>query len=183
MFYMEILLLFGFILGIIFFVFSSAYSAIPFFPTNNKDLKKVIEALKLEKDQVIVDLGAGTGTVIFAAATEAHKKGLNTAFVAIDINFVLVMYMLIKAQFHPHKEHIKILRGDLFRMDYEKIVASYKKITYYIYVSPWFTDTLAEIIEHTGKPGRLVSYFYPVKKLKPIEKDSSGQHDIYVYKV
>lgn len=180
---MEILLLLAFLTGVVFFMFSSAYSAIPFFPTNKKDLEKVVDSLKMQNDHIVVDLGAGTGTVIFEAAQEAHKKGLNTAFVAVDINFFLVLWMLMRAQFHPHKEHIKILRGDLFRMDYEKIVEGYKRITYYMYVSPWFTDTLADIIKQTGKSGHLISYYYPVKKLKPAKTLTDGEHDIYIYKV
>ena len=59
-------------------------------------MKQIIQGLDLKNDQIIIDLGAGTGTVIFAAAHEAHKRGLNTHFVAIEINFILTAIMHIK---------------------------------------------------------------------------------------
>ncbi|QQS43330.1 hypothetical protein IPM65_04165 [Candidatus Roizmanbacteria bacterium] len=179
---MEFVILFAVIAGIVFFVFSSAYSSIPFLPTHSRDLTTVIKKLNLKKDQVIIDLGAGSGTVIFAAATEAHKKGLNTEFIAIDINFLLVIFMWMRSWFHPHRNHITVLQGDLFKMDYERMIEPYQNILFYMYVSPWVTDTLAELIQETKKPVSLLSYRYPVKKMKPIET-AGGEHKLYSYEI
>lgn len=179
---MEFVILFAVVAGIVFFIFSSAYSSIPFLPTNSRDLTAVIKKLNLQRDQVVIDLGAGTGTVIFAAASEAHKKGLNTEFIAIDINFLLVILMWIRSWLHPHRDHITVLQGDLFKMDYERMIAPYQRIMFYMYVSPWVTDTFAELIRDTKRKSSLVSYRYPVKKMKP-EDMIEGKHNIYTYKI
>ncbi len=84
---MEIIILLGVIFGIIYFAFSSTFSPIPFFPTNRKDIPLIIDAMNLSNNQIVFDLGAGSGRVIFAAARKAHELGLDTKFVAIDINW------------------------------------------------------------------------------------------------
>jgi len=127
-------------------------------------------------------MGAGSGTVIFAAASEAHKKGLSTEFIAIDINFLLVIFMWVRAWFHPHRNHITVMQGDLFKMDYERMIEPYQNILFYMYVSPWVTDRLAELIQDTKKDCTLISYRYPVKKMKP-EEITGGEHKLYSYKL
>lgn len=52
-------------------------SFVPFFPTNSKDLPMIVEMILNQKSRIknlksiVIDLGAGTGTVIFPAAREA----------------------------------------------------------------------------------------------------------------
>ncbi len=179
---MELVILFAVIAGIVIFVFSAAYSSIPFLPTHSRDLETVVKKLYLKKDQVVIDLGAGTGTVIFAAASEAHKKGLNTEFIAIDINFMLVIFMWIRSWFHPHGKHITVMQGDLFKMDYERMIEPYHNIVFYMYVSPWVTDTFADLIKETKRQASLHSYRYPVKRMKPAET-TGGEHKLYSYKI
>lgn len=143
----------------------------------------IIEALDLQNDQIIVDLGAGTGTVIFAAALAASKKNKDTHFVAVEINFILTTIMHIKRLFHPNKQHIQIVTADLFKYDYTQLVSKgYSQTTYYMYVSPWFTDQMANIVKDTGKNVHFVTYFYPIKKMKEIKK-LAGLHTTFIYKV
>jgi hypothetical protein len=75
------------IVNIIYFL-SRRLSPIPYFPTNKKDLSLIVATLLsnslLDKNKssnqiqdtsnIIIDLGAGTGTVIFPAALEAYKR-------------------------------------------------------------------------------------------------------------
>ena len=179
---MELVLLFAVVAGIVIFVFSSAYSSIPFLPTHSRDLATVVKKFNLKNDQVVVDLGAGTGTGICAAASEAHTKGLNTEFIAIDINFMLVIFMWIRSWFHPHSKHITVMQGDLFKMDYERMIEPYRNVVFYMYVSPWVTDTFAELIKETKRHTSLLSYRYPVKRMKPVET-TGGEHKLYSYKL
>jgi len=179
---MEIAIILIVLFGAIIYTFSSAISEIPFFPTNNKDLPKIIHAMKLKNDQTVVDLGAGTGTVIFAAALDAHHKGLNTTFVAIDINITLVAWMYVLRLFHPNRARITIILGDLFKTDYRKLMESCTYPLFYLYVSPWLTDKLGAIIQKAKLNGRVVSYYYPMEKHTPLET-INGLHKIYVYKI
>lgn len=146
-------------------------------------MSQIIEGLNLRNDQIIIDLGAGTGTVIFAAAKEASEKGLNTQFVAIEINFILTAIMHIKNFFHPHKKHIQIITADLFKYDYNNLMTKdYTQTTYYMYVSPWFTDQMAEMVKNIGNQVRFVTYFYPIKNMKEYKK-IEGLHTTFIYTV
>ena len=92
-FHFMVYIIFPLILLIFFYFFSSKVSPIPYFPTNKADLDKIIKALDMKKNGVILDLGAGDGTIIFAAATKAYQDKLNTYFIAIDINPILIAFM------------------------------------------------------------------------------------------
>ncbi len=171
------------ICGLIYLAFSSKISAIPFFPSNSNDLPAIIEALDMRDDNIVYDLGAGTGTVIFAAASEAKKKGLDTTFVALDINFILIGIMMLRKLFHPNSKNIRIVMGDLFKYDYAAETDNYKHVTYYMYVSPWFTDPMAKLIKDTKRNSHIVSYYYPIKKELKEKKHITRNHDIYIYEV
>lgn len=180
---------FAIILGIIFYFFSSNVSPIPYFPTNNKDLKKIIDGMDLQNNQVIFDLGAGCGTVIFAAADTAHAKGLNTHFVAVDINVILTAAMWIRKQFHAHKKYIHIVHRDMFLIPYGKLIRQWVRkpvkagqVVFYIYISPWFTAPVWEMVKHLSIPARIVSYFYPVEGAEE-QKKIPGVHTIYLYEI
>lgn len=169
------------ILLIIFYFFSSKVSPIPYFPTNKADLNKIIMALDMKKDGAVIDLGAGDGTIIFAAATKAYQDNLNTQFFAIDVNPILIAYMWIRRLFHPNKINIKLILGDMFKIDYATLLKKYSPRVFYIYISPWFTKATAQMIHDQKLNARIVSYFYPIENKKEDEK-IKGIHDIYIYK-
>ncbi len=181
-FHMEIFILLGVVFGIIYFTFSSTFSPIPFFPTNRKDIPKIIDAMNLSNNQIVFDLGAGSGRVIFAAARKAQELGLDTQFVAIDINFVLGFYMQFRRMFHPNAKNIQIVAADLFKYDYKKAMKKYENAVFYMYVSPWYTDPMTQVILDTNHPASIVSYYYPVKMLRARAR-IEGENDLFTYKV
>ena len=165
-----------------FFIFPQL-SIIPYFPTNNKDLKKIKKILSLKNNQIITDLGAGDGVIIFKAAEEAYKHNLNTKFIAIEINPILICALYIRRLFHSNKENIQIRRGDIFKMNYKNEFGhSSQDLTFYIYISPWLITGLVKKIKKVGKPFSLVSYMYPLKNCKP-EKIVAGVHKRYYYSI
>ncbi|MDP4011469.1 MAG: class I SAM-dependent methyltransferase [Candidatus Roizmanbacteria bacterium] len=169
------------ILLIIFYFFSSKVSPIPYFPTNKSDLDMIVKALNMKKEGVVIDLGAGDGTVIFAAAQKAHELGLNTRFYAIDINPILITYMWIQRLFHVNSSHITLILGDMFKIDYISLLQPFSSSVFYIYISPWFTAATAQMIHDQKLKSRIVSYFYPVQDKKEDQK-IKGVHDVYIYK-
>ncbi|MBI4226417.1 hypothetical protein HY612_04880, partial [Candidatus Roizmanbacteria bacterium] len=115
------LLLFIILLGVILIFSSKRFSPIPYFPTQKIDLPLIIKSLYLKSDQLIVDLGAGDGIVIFEAAKEAYKKKLNTEFLAVEINPILILLLRLRRYFHPNKKSIKILKADIFNMNFKNL--------------------------------------------------------------
>ncbi len=188
------LIIIYFILGIlllIIFLFSSkTLSPIPYFPSNKKDLPLIINALNLKNNQVVFDLGAGDGIVIFEAAKKAYEKNLNTQFFAVEINPILLLIMHIKRLFHPNKKNIKIIYDDIFKINIKKLLTFEFSpplakgrgpfLTFYLYISPWYMNKVIKNLNSKIKNFYVVSYFYPlpIKKAKKIFK---GKNKIYVY--
>src|SRR5687767_4357361 len=123
-------------------------SPIPYFPSNKKDFNKIIAALNLKNKQKIIDLGAGDGVVIFEAAQEAYEKKLDTQFVAVEINPVLLLIMHVRRFFHKNKKNILILKHDLFTF---KTKNDSQEIVFYLYVSPWFLEKIFKHLKSTVK--------------------------------
>lgn len=177
-------------------------SPIPYFPTNKKDVSLIVKLFRLTNNQIVFDLGAGDGAVIFAAAKEAFKKNLNTTFIAVEINPVLVLILHIKKLFNPNKKNIKIILGDLFKMNLrhpersEGSIANARfsktnseilrfaqndKASFYLYVSPWLLEKITKKIINEIPKARIISYMYPVKSLKRKEKIIRGENIIFFY--
>jgi len=168
------------------YFFSSKVSPIPYYPTNSKDIDKIISEMDLKKAKMLIDLGAGDGTVVFAAADQAHKLGLETIFVAVDVNPILAWIMQIRKAFHPHKKYIIILNTDMYLYSFKDLINKYvpsqknNKIVFYIYISPVYIPRTFEMIKKLKKPTRIVSYFYPIHEAKP-KKTTAGIHEIFTY--
>jgi len=170
------------------FLFSSPrLSPIPYFPTNKKDIPLIIKAFELKNNQTIIDLGAGDGIVIFEAAKNSFLQKLNTEFVAIEINPILILVLHLRRFFHPNRKNIKIIWGDMFRTDLKdqrskiKVTTQNSKfITFYIYISPWLIEKLIKNLKLKIKNFHVVSYFYEIKNRKP-KKILSGQHKVFIY--
>lgn len=170
-----IILIFGVII-----VFSfPQFSPIPYFPTNKKDLHLVIEALNLKNDQIIYDLGAGDGEIIFEAARQSLEKNVNTEFVAVDINPVLCLIMWIRKAFHPNKKNIHIIWKDLFKTHFENEQKKY--VTVFLYVSPWFIEKILSHVQKSIIIHSVVSYYYAVSSLRRRQKETKGIHSVFSY--
>jgi 16S rRNA A1518/A1519 N6-dimethyltransferase RsmA/KsgA/DIM1 with predicted DNA glycosylase/AP lyase activity len=179
------------ILIILFFVVLILFSfpqlsPIPYFPSNPKDIKLIVEALDLKNDQVVVDLGAGDGIVIFKAAKEAFNRNVNTLFVAVETNPVLLGILYVRWFFHKNKKNIKIVWKDMFKANYKKIIASMNKShstlspTFYLYISPWLIPQAIEQVKRTVQSFRTVSYLYEVPSMRP-KTVLEGVHKVFVY--
>lgn len=159
----------------------SGFSPIPYFPTNHKDLDLIIKTFKLKNNQIIYDLGAGSGTVILEAAKYAKQKNLNTQFIAIEINPILVLILNLKKLLHVNRENIKIIWADLFKYKFEMPNPQFNNVTIYLYASPWLLEKIIKHVQTQFQRFSAVSYMYPIKSLKKKEKVVSGENKIFVY--
>lgn len=158
------------------------FSPIPYFPSNGKDIPLIIKALQIQNNQTIIDLGAGDGIVILKSATEAFQNKLNTQFIAVEINPILLLILYIRRLFHPNRKNIQIVNADMFSMNYSLLTRVQRLTTFYIYISPWFIEKTVANISKQVKKFNLVSYFYQVKCLpKHKEVTKEGVHKIFRY--
>ncbi len=160
------------------------FSPIPYFPTNNKDLLLIIKALNLKNNQTVFDLGAGDGAVIFEAANEAFKRKLNTQFVAVEINPVLLVILFLRRLLNPNRENIKIVFANMFNVDYKKLLTfNFSLFTFYLYISPWHLEKTVANIKRQFKHFSVVSYMYEIKSLKLAKKMKGKKHPTFVYNI
>ncbi len=139
----------------------------------------------MKNNQTIIDLGAGGGWVIFEAAKTAHQEKLNTQFIAVEINPILIVALHLKRLLHKNKRNIKIVRIDIFSCDYQKLVNpsardSVNSLIFYLYVSPWFLPKIISQIKKSLKTFAAVTYFYKIKGEKYKQK-ITGINNLYLY--
>jgi len=160
------------------------FSPIPYFPSNKKDMSLILPALQLKNKQTVIDLGAGDGIVIFKAADIAYHKALDTRFIAVEINPVLLLILSLRRLFHPNRKNIYIVKADMFEIDYSLYVSkSNSFVTFYIYISPWYIEKTILNIKKQYRQFDVVSYFYQVKCLsRHAEKMKEGIHKLYSYR-
>ena len=183
MFYIYFILIV--ILGVIILFSFPQFSPIPYFPSNMKDRENILKALSLEKDQTVIDLGAGDGVVVFEAAYESWRRKLNTKFITLEINPVLIGILWAKWLLHPNRKNIRIVWGDMFKIDYLSLPRLYPRndmnITFYLYISPWLIEKVISRIQKQLPGSLFISYYYPIKSLKKKEKVLKGVHNTYYY--
>jgi 16S rRNA A1518/A1519 N6-dimethyltransferase RsmA/KsgA/DIM1 with predicted DNA glycosylase/AP lyase activity len=151
----------------------------------------IIKALSLKNYQTVIDLGAGDGIVIFKASSEALMKKLNTKFIAVEINPILILIIHFRRLFHPNRKNIKIIRDDIFRINIKNQISKIKttnqklktknSVTIYLYISPWFLEKTVSNIKKQAPKFSVVSYMYPIKSLKSREKTIQGKNKIFIY--
>lgn len=177
---MVYLILF-FLVAIIFLFSSKRFSPIPYFPSQFVDIPIIVNALKLKSNQTVIDLGAGDGIVIFSAAQQSYKQRLNTKFVAVEINPILILILHLRRLFHPNKKNIKIIRDNIFSMNYSHLIIDNCQLMIYLYISPWYLEKTISNVKKQISNFSTVSYMYPVKSLKKKERFIQGKNKIFIY--
>jgi len=168
---------------IIIVIFSSkTLSPIPYFPSQPVDIPLIIKALNLKNNQTVIDLGAGDGIVIFEAAKSSFQKKLNTKFIAVEINPILILILHIRRLFHPNRKNITIAHDNIFKMNfYQLTMKQWNNVTIYLYISPWYLEKTISNISRQLPMFSIVSYMYAVKSLKKKEKIIQGKNKIFIY--
>ncbi len=158
-------------------------SPVPYFPSNHKDIDLIIKEMKLTDSDTVVDLGAGDGVVIFRAASYAYAQRLNTKFIAIEINPILIVVMQIICLLHRNRKNILIKKFDMFNEPLDTLPIATRSALFYMYLSPRYLPALAKKIAHLKMKRRIVTYFYSIDGLKANLTNTSGIHSISVYQM
>jgi 16S rRNA A1518/A1519 N6-dimethyltransferase RsmA/KsgA/DIM1 with predicted DNA glycosylase/AP lyase activity len=170
-------------LGVVFSVFifflSPKLSPIPYFPTLNRDIKLVDRALNLKPNDVLFDLGAGDGKMLWRYARPGVKV------IGVEINPYLWLYMFVRRLFHPHRQQIEIRYQNLFQTS----LTSATKI--YLFVGPYLMERIIKYILKNKQQtlSRIVSYRYDFKTLTGKElapkgsklKTIKGEQNVYLW--
>jgi len=150
---------------------------VPYLPTPDEVVDKMLELAKVTKNDVVFDLGCGDGRIVVAAAKKYGAKG-----VGIDLNPERVKDSLRNVKKNKVEKLVDIREGDALK------VADLDKATVItLYLLPEFNEKLMPILKKQCKPGtRIVSHDFGIGNWKPLKelqvKDSDGDdHDLYLW--
>jgi precorrin-6B methylase 2 len=137
---------------------------------------KMLELVKVTKDDLLYDMGCGDGRIVVAAA---KKYGCRA--VGFDINPVRVRESLENVRRNGVQDLVKIERKDIFKVDLSKA----NVIT--LYLLPEMNVRLIPQLEELKRGSRIVAHDYDIEGVKPdksltmMSKEDAVDHYIYVY--
>lgn len=151
---------------------------VPFVPTPEVVVDKMLELGKVDKKDVLYDLGSGDGRIVITAAKRFGTRGMG-----VDIDPQRIKEAKENAQEAGVTDLVSFKQGDLFQTDLSKATV----VT--LYLLPDVNLRLRPKLLEELKPGtRVVSHNYHMGDWKPeqtVTVTSSGnrQHTVYVWTV
>jgi cyclopropane fatty-acyl-phospholipid synthase-like methyltransferase len=152
----------------------------PYYPTPISIVEAMLDAAKLQPDELLVDLGSGDGRIVLLAARDFGARA-----VGYELEDNLVKSSRRQIQEMRLEDKAEIRQQDLFTAE----LGDADVVT--VYLLPRAMKTLEPILEKSLKKGaRVISHDFTFPTWKPdetIQSDDAQEldglpHTIYVYK-
>jgi predicted RNA methylase len=170
----ELILLAGLCIGLAvaaaYFVFASFVFGAGYQPTPRRVVETMLGKAEVGADDVVYDLGAGTGAIVFRAARERGAR-----VVGVEVEPVRIAILLLRRRFGGPKDRVTIHWGNLFDLDFRPatVVA--------VFLWPAAMERLRPLLEAQLRPGsRIVSHWHAVPGWEPVEYDAGNR--VYLYR-
>ena len=148
---------------------------VPYVPTPEPVVEKMIELAKVTKDDVAYDFGCGDGRLVIAAAKAGAKQGLG-----VDIDPERIKEANENAKTAGVTDKVKFVEADLFTMDFKDATV----LT--MYLLPSVNMKLRPKILDEMKPGsRIVSHAFDMEDWEPEQEVTvePGGQTVYMWTV
>lgn len=144
-----------------------------YFPLPKNTIRKMLKLARVNKNDIVYDLGSGDGRVLIIAAKEFGVKK------AVGIERSLILYWISKflVKLNKLEDRVKIIRNDFFKENISEATV----ITLYLNWKPM--RKLEEKILKECKNVRIVSAAHRFPNLKPKKKIKTGHFYCYLYEV
>lgn len=141
----------------------------PWWRTNKKVARAMCRLAKIEKDDIVYDLGSGDGTALIVAAKEFGAKG-----VGIEIDPLRAFIATLMIYINKVSQKITIKRRNFFDVDISEASVVF------VYLVPKALNRLLPKFKKELKKGtRIVSYRYEISL--PLKKyDKENEIRLYV---
>lgn len=149
-------------------------SAAPWLPTKAKDRNHLLESLKLEPGQKVIDLGCGDGSMLFAVA----RKFPEVECVGYDISLLPLLFAWGRKLLKPKAyKNVHIYFGNLFKQS----VANFDLV--FVFLLPKSYPRLVEMLKYYLKDdARVIVEAWPLPHITPVETlKSEGCLPIFIY--
>ena len=140
-------------------------SAAPYVPTRKKDVARFLKLAKIEKGEIVYDLGCGDGRLLAAAAKEGAR--------AIGYEMSLLNYLFCLF----FRRGIKLKLQDFFKGDF------HDADVVYMFLSQKAHNKMGKILTPQMKKGsRIICYVWPIEGMaaEMVDKEA-GRPSMYVY--
>jgi precorrin-6B methylase 2 len=133
---------------------------VPFVPTPQPVVDKMLEMAKVKKDDILYDLGSGDGRIVITAAKRYGAHG-----VGIDLNPVRIAEAQGNAKKAGVVDKVKFINGDLFKADMSDATV----VTLYL-LSSVNRDLRPQLWKQLKVGTRVVSHAFDMGEEWPPEK-------------
>jgi SAM-dependent methyltransferase len=147
---------------------------VPYVPTPQPVVNKMLDLAKVKKGDVVYDLGCGDGRIVITAVKERGARG-----VGIDLNPQRIAEAKINAKEAKVADKVKFEVGDLFKADFSEATV----VT--LYLLPSVNAKLRPQLWRQLKVGtRVVSHAFDMGPEWPPEKtESVGGSTVYYWTI
>jgi len=146
---------------------------VPFVPTPEKVVERMLDIAQVGPNDVVYDLGSGDGRIVIAAAKKHGARG-----VGIDIDPERIREARANARSAGVSSRVEFREGDLFKADLSQatVVTLYLLSSVNLQLRP---KLLSEL-----KPGtRIVSHAFDMGDWKPLRTEKVGSSTVYYWVV
>jgi ubiquinone/menaquinone biosynthesis C-methylase UbiE len=168
---MRRLLLFFTLAG--FFLPPALARDVPYVPTPEQVVERMLEVANVGPNDLVYDLGSGDGRIVIAAAKKHGARG-----VGIDIDPDRIREARANARSAGVSDRVEFREGDLFKTDLSQasVVTLYLLSSVNLQLRP---KLLSEL-----KPGtRIVSHAFDMGDWKPLKVEKVGSSTVYYWVV
>ena len=168
---LDLVLVFVLLAGLIYFVFGSFLFGAGYQPAPRVSVNSMLDLAAVGPNDVVYDLGAGTGAIVFRAARE---RGART--VGVEIDPLRVAILRLRRRFGSAPDRIEIRWGNIFAQDLRPatVVATF--------LWPDAMVRLRPMLEAQLLPGaRVVSHWHPIPGWTAEHHDEAAR--VYLYRV
>lgn len=139
-------------LVVLFFLITAAYAGIkgaPWVPTLSKDIRQALGVLKNEKFESAIDLGCGTGSMLFAVAQERPEVQL----LGYEVSVAPLLFGWIRKYLSPRKyKNVHLYWKNLYSVD-----VSFADVIF-VFMMPEPHTRIAKTVLHRAKPNAIVLF-------------------------
>jgi len=149
---------------------------VPYVPTPERVVKKMLEIAKAGPEDIVYDLGCGDGRIIVTAAKEFNVKKA----VGIEINDERIKEAIENIKKNGVESRAQVIKGNFFEIDLSEATV----ITMFLLTN--VNEMLKPKLEKELKPGtRVVSHEFEMRGWIPKEvvkvEDGNMTHLVYLY--
>ena len=162
-----------FILFLLALFIPTFYTKVPYYPSNNKVFKAVLESMPKDKqDFNFLDAGCGSGRLLCHLA----KQFPESKFIGVELN--PLVFLIAKIISLPRR-NVTIKYQNLWKMDFSSF-----DIIYAFLAPPLMADIYKKVSDEMKEGTTFISNTFPapVKETERIEIEGTRQTDLYIYR-